>query len=136
LLEDGILSSKTEKTTKTRDNSGSSTKLQRLFNPFMTTRDPWTSEVETLMHTPLILDGTNSSSMIKDGLSMKRVRFLEFRANLITRIDNVSRKIETTRKSLNSGIFYTLMLPSLFLHQDTAKSGECGSIDLSIFRLK
>jgi hypothetical protein len=88
LPEDGTLSFKPEKTTKTRDNNGFMISHQRPFNPFMTRRDPWTSEVEMLMLTPLIQDGINSSSMIMAGLSMKRVKFLLFKANLIIKIDN------------------------------------------------
>jgi hypothetical protein len=49
---------------------------------------------EVLMLTAMVLThtGTNSSSMIMDGLSMKKDKFLEFKANLIMRIDNLLEK--------------------------------------------
>jgi hypothetical protein len=52
----------------TRDNNGTMISYQRPFNLDMMKRDPWTSEEVMLMLTPLIQDGTNSSSMTKVGL--------------------------------------------------------------------
>jgi hypothetical protein len=52
-------------------------------------QDHWTSEVEMLMHMPLIQDGTNSSSMIMVSLRMRKNKFLAFKANLITRVDKL-----------------------------------------------
>ena len=93
------------------------------------------SEEETSTVTQLIQDGTNSSSTTMDGSSTSKSTSLLSKANLITRTDKLSERLETL-KSTNNGISCTLMHLRVYQSQDSAKSGVCTSTDHSIFRLK
>jgi len=80
-------------------------------------------------------DGTNSGNIKENTSSMRRDKFLLFKAKLILRIDKLLEKTRTMKTTRN-GQFFTLMLQASSQLQDTARPGECISTDLSSSKLQ
>jgi len=80
-------------------------------------------------------DGINTGNIKENISSMRRDKYLLFKAKSILKIDKLLERTKMI-KTIRNGQFFTLMLQAIYHLQDTARTGECISTDLSSSKLQ